>query len=112
MYSYLLVSCVDLRDCCVRLFILIQLFRLCCQPIALHTYRTEFLLTERSFSPIRKTLKRFCVRLRLIVLLGIWAAAIVLQLWALFPRLFKVSKVLDLRSKARLRCAIPRRCGV
>lgn len=70
---------------------LIQLFRLCSEPIALHI---EFLLDGRTSSPIRRTLKRVCVCLRRIVLVCIWAAAIVSQS-PVFPRLFKESKVVD-----------------
>lgn len=73
---------------------LIQLFRLCSERIALHF---EFLLAQRNFSPIRRTLKRFCVRLPLIVLGGS-------GLWAVFrntfPRLFKEWKVVDRESSA------------
>jgi hypothetical protein len=78
----------------LNMLALIQLFRVCSEPIALHI---EFLLAPRTSSPIRTTLKRFCVYLRLIVLEGIWAAAIISQCSAsqLFPRLFKVSKVVD-----------------
>lgn len=59
----------------------------CTNSIIPFMYRTDrvayWISARRSTSPIRRTLKRCCVCLRLIVLIGIWAAAIVSQLASL-----------------------------